>query len=418
MNQTKKEQAVTLIALVVTLVTLIILAAVSINMVLGDQGIFKKAQEGANSMYDAEVNTQIGFNTLIDAINNINDEKVVDIATVTTTEHETLKAKDSYGNIVTVPKGFKVVTTETMTVPEGIVIEDANGNQFVWIAVGTIHKDNNPENDVTVQLGRYIFDKTTGQETLKQSVEDEGYKKLVDITNENGETFQEYATRENANGLLDNENRENDLNAIAKNLEHFVTSVENNGGYYIARYEASYGEGSNVTDWKPLSKVSTGTPRGIDDSEVELTQGMLWNYVTQLEASKICQNMYSDNTSVGVESDLMNSYEWDTTIVFVQKMNELNSNYANASRETTGNSNLLNTGETSDIVCNIYDLAANLGELTTEYCSMVRNNVATTCGGRSGCYYYSNGYTAFRGAGGIIESGNHYNGFRPILYIK
>ena len=54
----KNKQGVTLIALVVTIVILIILAAVSINMVLGDQGIFRKAQEGANTMHDAEINTQ------------------------------------------------------------------------------------------------------------------------------------------------------------------------------------------------------------------------------------------------------------------------------------------------------------------------------------------------------------------------
>ena len=71
MNQTKKEQAVTLIALVVTIVILIILAAVSINMVLGDQGIFKKAQEGANSMHDAEINTQAGFNSITDEMDKI-----------------------------------------------------------------------------------------------------------------------------------------------------------------------------------------------------------------------------------------------------------------------------------------------------------------------------------------------------------
>ena len=46
MRYIKREKGITLIALVVTLVILIILAAVSINMVLGDQGIFKKAQEG------------------------------------------------------------------------------------------------------------------------------------------------------------------------------------------------------------------------------------------------------------------------------------------------------------------------------------------------------------------------------------
>lgn len=64
----KEQKGVTLIALVVTIVVLIILAAVSMAMVLGDQGIFKKAQEGANAMHDAEVNTAKGFNALYDEI--------------------------------------------------------------------------------------------------------------------------------------------------------------------------------------------------------------------------------------------------------------------------------------------------------------------------------------------------------------
>ena len=71
MKQNKKEQAVTLIALVVMIVILIILAAVSINMVLGDQGIFRKAQEGANAMHDAEVNTQASFNSITDEMDKV-----------------------------------------------------------------------------------------------------------------------------------------------------------------------------------------------------------------------------------------------------------------------------------------------------------------------------------------------------------
>ena len=71
MNKVKTNRGVTLIALVVTLVILIILAAVSINMVLGDQGIFKKAQQGANSMHDAEVNTQASFNSITDEMDKI-----------------------------------------------------------------------------------------------------------------------------------------------------------------------------------------------------------------------------------------------------------------------------------------------------------------------------------------------------------
>ncbi len=40
-------------------------------MVLGNQGIFKKAQQGANSMHDAEVNTQMAFNSITDEMDKI-----------------------------------------------------------------------------------------------------------------------------------------------------------------------------------------------------------------------------------------------------------------------------------------------------------------------------------------------------------
>ena len=42
----RKNQGITLIALVVTIIVLIILAGVSISLVLGDNGIITKAKEG------------------------------------------------------------------------------------------------------------------------------------------------------------------------------------------------------------------------------------------------------------------------------------------------------------------------------------------------------------------------------------
>ena len=64
MNQLKKEQAITLIALVVTLIILIILASVSLNMVLGDSGIITEAKKAANKTVEMELNTQIAMNEL------------------------------------------------------------------------------------------------------------------------------------------------------------------------------------------------------------------------------------------------------------------------------------------------------------------------------------------------------------------
>ena len=359
------------------------------------------------------VNGQVGGGTTPE-----DPEEIVDITTVTeiVQKEEGQKAKDSYGNVVVVPKGFKVVTSEATTVPEGIVIEDGTGtetttgNQFVWIPVGTVYKDSTGTNTSTIKLGRYTFDTSNGTPTMQQAAfagdnesnPSQTYANEVPIDDDHIELD------ESRTGTVDNSNHLNDLNATAKNLAGFVQSVADNGGYYIARYEASYGSGSSTSDWKPLSKVSTGT------SSTPLTQGMLWNLVTQLDASKISQNMYANDSSVGVESDLINSYAWDTAIVFIQSMKAENSNYAN---KTDGNGTLKNTGETGDEVCNIFDVAANLTEWTTEYSTYTSSSNANPCTGRGGDYRGSGYYAAFRSNSSATYS-NVNLGFRVVLYVK
>ena len=155
-------------------------------------------------------------------------------------------------------------------------------------------------------------------------------------------------------------------NATAKNLAEFMQSVSDYRGYYIARYEASYGSGSSVSDYKPLSKPS----KGYSEDSMNYSPGTLWNFVTQSDAAQVSRNMYSGNkdiqgNTVGVESDLVNSYAWDTAIVYIQEMED--TNYANATIDLIENTILMNTGETGDVVCNVYDMAANLYEWTTEY---------------------------------------------------
>ena len=53
-NDMKKNKGITLVALVVTIVVLLILAGVSINAVVGDDGIIKKAKESANLTKESE----------------------------------------------------------------------------------------------------------------------------------------------------------------------------------------------------------------------------------------------------------------------------------------------------------------------------------------------------------------------------
>ena len=394
-NKQRTSQGVTLIALVVTIVILIILAAVSMNMVLGDQGIFKKAQEGANSMHDAEVNTQAGFNSITDEIDRITsgqggvtppEEKSEIEQAKESGEEFTTKTplEDEHGNVVQVPAGFKVAEDSGDTVQQGIVIEDVNasgdeavqGSQFVWIPVGTFVKDDkSPSNEII--LGRYTFggEATNGEPTLVQAAyteeDPENYLKHGDT-----ETIDDYYTElsEYREGVASSEIGVGE-NATAKDLAGFVNSVKENGGYYIARYEASFASGTSMDDYKAASKESNG----YSNSSMSYTKGTLWNFITQLEASKVSINTYSESSSV--KSDLMNSYAWDTAIVYIQVAT--GEDYAN---KNSVNTSLKDTGTIGDEVCKINDMASNLWEWSTEYSSITSTSSAYPCTFRGGIY--------------------------------
>ena len=55
----EQRKGITLVALVITIIVLIILAGVSINLILGDNGIITKAQEVKTAQEIAEIASQI-----------------------------------------------------------------------------------------------------------------------------------------------------------------------------------------------------------------------------------------------------------------------------------------------------------------------------------------------------------------------
>ena len=426
----KEQKGVTLIALVVTIVILIILAAVSMTMVLGNNGIFEQAKKGANSMASAETNTQAGFNSMSAEIDKIisgngsseqpqapEESKTIEEAKNSGKEFTEPKTEvaDSKGNKVVIPGGFKVAEDSGDTVQQGIVIEDVSasgddnvkGSQFVWIPVGTFVKDDGSTSNEIV-LGRYTFNETNGTPTLVQAAyttdNPENYKQEIGI-DKSGYQFKELPNyREGvASSGLDG------LNATAKDLARFVESTKTNGGYYIARYEASFASGSSVSDYKAASKKSIANSTSV----MNYTVGTLWNYITQLEASKVSINTYSKATTV--KSDLMNSYAWDTAIVFIQEAGH--ANYANKEDE---NGTLKNTGTTGDEVCKINDMASNLEEWTTEYSTRTSGgsiNNAYCCSYRGNYYVNSYDYPGGRNSFSIADLGTRSGGVRFCLYM-
>ena len=62
----KGNEGITLVALVVTIVVLLILAGISLNLVLGENGIITRAQEARDKTAQAKVNTEKAINALTD----------------------------------------------------------------------------------------------------------------------------------------------------------------------------------------------------------------------------------------------------------------------------------------------------------------------------------------------------------------
>ncbi len=68
----KKERGITLIALVITIIVLIILAGISINLLLGENGIITKAKKGKGDYQEASLREKVEM-----ALVDYNSDKIV-----------------------------------------------------------------------------------------------------------------------------------------------------------------------------------------------------------------------------------------------------------------------------------------------------------------------------------------------------
>ena len=442
----KESKGITLIALVITIIVLLILAGVTIATLTGDNGILKKAGDAKTQTEQAKEDENLkiaiagsygtdgklnlkdlkdnltnqgidydknntgfplevivnGEKKKIDANGNI-IESIQSLKTKGTVFKDTTTLEDTYGNQVTIPKGFKIADDSATEVTGGIVIEDATytntiGSQFVWIPVGTgenaIKKEN--KETVEIELGRYDFTKNSDG-TITTSEYSGSYTE--DTT----------ASHNSSRG-----------NAIAKDIEKFKTSANSNHGYYIGRYEAGVVDYDSSVSTSNSNKTNWTGYTGDNIKLVCKKEQQVWNYVTQNKASKLSRDMYGSEAKV--TSDLINSYAWDTAIVFIQECGTENnsstysktvgqSSTSTSAPQTTG-TNILSATSKVDKQCNIFDMAGNCWEWTTE----THSDSSYPCVSRGGRYYDSYVYTSSRSFN-VTSNAYSYNSFRPLLYL-
>ena len=215
------EKGITLVALVITIVILIILATISINAVVGENGLIQSAKNSKDSAENAVERETGKMNSLLTEYANIMSEDAGvtdpggDDSSTTIEVEEAIEkgdnflqntiVKDSFGNEITIPGSFHLAKDSGNTVEEGIVIEDDDKNQLVWIPVGS-YKTSNGE--MTNLLTRRKFTSSGATEVSGDSVVDSNF----------------YG--------------EGDISSIAnKQIDAFKTSTRSHKGFYVGRYE-------------------------------------------------------------------------------------------------------------------------------------------------------------------------------------
>ena len=381
-HKLKSPKGITLIALVITIIVLLILAGVSIAMLTGDNGILTQAQNAKNRTQEAKSDEE----EILEEYDKIlkNAVKKDTLGTVNGNETDNTIAYDSLGNKVVVPAGFKVVNPND-NVEDGIIIVDSDenketfGSEFVWIPVG----ENIKKKDGTIfdiKLSRYLF-------------------------NEDG-TAIEKENNDNASGCR--ELNVGTVNITAKeDIESenagFRKSAKENNGYYIGRYEAR-------TPTLRTSKSDELTSLTVKPND------NVYRYIKQPQAATLSQNMYKDETRF--ISDLQNSYSWDTAILFLQKCDNRKNKerpycYQNSLTENFAEKGTNGT-QVEDVICNVYDMASNCAEWSTE--TYIYNQTDWV---NRGGYFTSNYFAASRNHYLDGENASYMDmAFRVILYIK
>ena len=159
MTRKKQEKGITLMALVITIIVLLILAGVTIAMLTGDNGIISKAMQAKIRTEEAKETEETGLNEIENYINGKSAEAgvvVQDLKSIKSdgTEGEVIgeKVSDGAGGVVPIPSGFYYVggTAKSGTVisdnladkdkykGQELVGTDLSGNQFVFIPVNGI----------------------------------------------------------------------------------------------------------------------------------------------------------------------------------------------------------------------------------------------------------------------------------------
>ena len=378
-----RNKGITLIALIITIIILLILVGVSINLAIkGD--LFGSAEKAVSGTNDKTAQEQTRVDELMGELGRVEEQQRQDNLPGTRVTENTKYV--SNGKTAWIPKGFTVSGIKSeQSIDNGLVIYDipegttpdwsnpdsvkTKYNQFVWIPVEV--KSTDTENSIA---SFYRSEWTANAST--------GGERTTGLSTDYTEP--------------DSTNDTTDKTGIVDQITELTKSIYKHGGFYIGRYEA----GSKT----PRTSSSGVTTLGIKQDMypyIYVKWGDSMSSIGTTGAVYLSNSLYNTN-EYGATSMLCTGACWDSMLDFIKdsKHSVTDStkwgNYKNSetfeitrgsyavydtSNYTLGSFNnvgskyskmkdtsiLLTTGATErNSSKNIYDIAGNVHERTTE----------------------------------------------------
>ena len=424
----KETKGITLIALVITIVVLLILAGVAIATLNGNDNIIKNANTAVGK-YNEKANEEQGIlNSLEEKLREYTNggssnpttpeepgtpstTPTVDSNGLATKKETIIPDEENNPNLqIVIPVGFAPAILQTGTtqslpgedgrvknkmpasqwnnitaddINKGIVVVDADGNEFVWIPITDASKFARvawTTEDGWDASGNWKNNLTTPHPLSEEISPTIGWWE--------DKTTDEY-----------------------KNM---VTSVTTNKGFYVARYEASADTNKTkaqskrgATTWESISQIDAITKSANYNSALHshLMYGIEWDSILNWLNGNAIISKDGQNTAMGLADIQTNSCRWGN-----YGTSTGNAATNKGSPQTTGKSEYWKAN-------NIYDLAGNVYEWTQEKWS-----TGTLRALRGGRYYYNeNSYSAALRNSNDASNGASYTyayiGFRASFYL-